>query len=106
MGNLGRPILGEYDWTGSDISGCIYRHPGKCILFTGPEWGCWIAFNFAYENLAQQKTNMRAALGRMIDVDIAEESTNLATYNVLSQAAASMIAQANATSDLALILLR
>ena len=65
-----------------------------------------IGLHFAYENLAQQKTNMRAALGRMIDVDIAEESTNLATYNVLSQAAASMIAQANATSDLALILLR
>ena len=40
---------------------------------------------------------MRAALGRMIDVDIAEESTNLAKYNVLSQGAASMIAQANAT---------
>jgi flagellin len=68
--------------------------------------GAGSRLNFAYENLAQQKTNMRAALGRMIDVDIAEESTNLATYNVLSQAAASMIAQANATSDLALILLR
>jgi flagellin len=68
--------------------------------------GAGSRLNFAYENLAQQKTNMRAALGRMVDVDIAEESTNLATYNVLSQAAASMIAQANATSDLALILLR
>jgi len=62
--------------------------------------------NFAFESLAQQKTNMRAALGRMVDVDVAEESTNLSKYNVLSQAAASMIAQANATSDLALILLR
>jgi flagellin len=68
--------------------------------------GAGSRLNFAYENLAQQKTNMRAALGRMVDVDIAEESTKLATYNVLSQAAASMIAQANATSDLALILLR
>ena len=68
--------------------------------------GAGSRLNFAYENLAQQKTNMRAALGRMIDVDIAAETTNLATYNVLSQAAASMIAQANATSDLALILLR
>jgi flagellin len=68
--------------------------------------GAGSRLNFAYENLAQQKTNMRAALGRMIDVDIAQESTNLATYNVLSQAAASMIAQANATSELALILLR
>ena len=48
------------------------------------------------------------ALGRMVDVDVAEESTSLATYNVLSQAAASMISQGtgNSTSDLALILLR
>jgi flagellin len=62
--------------------------------------------NFSFEALSQQRTNMRAALGRMIDVDVAEESTNLSKYNVLSQAAASMIAQANATTDLALILLR
>ena len=62
--------------------------------------------HFSYEILAQQRTNMRAALGRMVDVDIAEESTNLAKYNVLSQGAAAMIAQANGTSELALILLR
>jgi len=62
--------------------------------------------HFSYEILAQQRTNMRAALGRMIDVDIAEESTNLAKYNVLSQGAAAMIAQANSTTDLALILHR
>jgi flagellin len=68
--------------------------------------GAGSRLHFAYENLAKQRTNMRAALGRMVDVDIAEESTRLATYNVLSQGAASMIAQANATTDLALILLR
>ena len=68
--------------------------------------GAGSRLNFAYESLAQQKTNMRAALGRMIDVDVAEESTNLAKYNVLSQAAAAMIAQANSTADLALILIR
>ena len=63
-----------------------------------------LAFNA--ESLVQQKTNMRAALGRMVDVDIAEETTNLAKYSVLSQAAASMLAQANANTDLALMLLR
>jgi flagellin len=68
--------------------------------------GAGSRLHFAYENLAKQKTNMRAALGRMVDVDIADESTRLATYNVLSQAAAAMISQANATADLALILLR
>ena len=49
---------------------------------------------------------MRAALGRIVDADIAEETTNLAKYNVLSQAAASMLAQANSNTDIALMLIR
>jgi flagellin len=62
--------------------------------------------SFAYESLSLQKTNMKAALGRIVDADIAEESTKLAKYNVLAQGAASMIAQANSTTDIALMLLR
>ena len=50
---------------------------------------------------------MRAALGRMVDVkDIAEETTNLAKYSILNQASASMLAQANANTEIALMLLR
>jgi flagellin len=49
---------------------------------------------------------MRAALGRMVDVDFAEETTNMAKYSVLSQASASILAQANANTDIALMLLR
>ena len=63
-----------------------------------------LAFNA--ESIIQQRTNMRAALGRMIDVDVAEETTNLAKYQVLSQASASILAQANANTDIALMLLR
>ena len=63
-----------------------------------------LAFNL--ESITQQKTNMRAALGRIVDVDFAEESTNVAKYSILNQAAASMLAQANASSDVALMLLR
>lgn len=63
-----------------------------------------LAFNA--ESLVQQKTNMRAALGRMVDVDFAEETTNLAKYSVLSQASASILSQANANTDIALMLLR
>jgi flagellin len=62
--------------------------------------------NFAYSSLAQQKTNMRAAYGRIVDVDIAAESTRLAKYNVLSQSAAAMIAQANQMPEIALMLIR
>jgi flagellin len=49
---------------------------------------------------------MRAALGRIEDVDIAEESSNLAKFSILTQAAAAMVAQANTTNDVALMLLR
>ena len=63
-----------------------------------------LAFNA--ESLVQQKTNMRAALGRMVDVDFAEETTNMAKYSVLSQASATILSQANANTDIALMLLR
>jgi flagellin len=63
-----------------------------------------LAFNL--QSLAQQKTNLRAALGRSVDADIAEETTMLSKYQVLSQAAASMLTQANANTELALMLLR
>jgi flagellin len=49
---------------------------------------------------------MEAANGRIVDVDIAAESTRMAKYNVLVQASASMLAQANASSDIALMLIR
>ena len=61
---------------------------------------------FAGEEMAVQKTNLIAAKGRVTDVDIAEESTQLAKYNVLVQASASMLAQANTNADVALMLLR
>jgi flagellin-like hook-associated protein FlgL len=62
--------------------------------------------NFAADNLSIQQTNIRAALGRIEDVDIAEESSNLSKYSILTQAAASMLTQANSTNDIALMLLR
>ena len=56
--------------------------------------------------LSSMETNMRAAIGRIEDVDIAEESANLAKFSILTQAAAAMVAQANTTNDVALMLLR
>ena len=60
---------------------------------------------FAKESASQQKTNLEAANGRIMDVDIASESTRLAKYNILVQASASMLSQANATSNVAMMLL-
>ena len=45
--------------------------------------GAGSRLHFAYENLAKQKTNMRAALTRMVDV-YRRGKYKLATYNVLS----------------------
>jgi flagellin len=62
--------------------------------------------NFSADALSSMETNMRAAIGRIEDVDIAEESANLAKFSILTQAAAAMVAQANTTNDVALMLLR
>ena len=68
--------------------------------------GSMSRLQFAAESISSYETNMRAALGRIEDVDIAEESANLAKYSILTQAAAAMVTQANTTNDVALILLR
>jgi flagellin len=60
---------------------------------------------FAKESTAAEKTNLESANGRIMDVDIAQESTALAKYNILVQASASMLSQANTTSNVALMLL-
>ena len=60
---------------------------------------------FSKESTAAQRTNLEAAKGRIMDVDIASESTQLAKYNILVQASASMLSQANATPNVALMLL-
>ena len=90
-----------------DISVGVISQALENIAFLRAQNG-GVLFRLAFnaESLTQQKTNMRAALGRMVDVDIAEETTNLAKYSVLSQASASMLAQANANTDPALMLLR
>jgi flagellin len=61
---------------------------------------------FASDNISTTKTNLEAANGRIIDVDVAAESTRLAKYNVLVQASASMLAQANTNGDIAMMLIR
>ena len=61
--------------------------------------------NFSLEHANRTQTNLEAANGRIVDTDIAAESTRLAKYNILVQASASMLAQANVTPQTALMLL-
>jgi flagellin len=62
--------------------------------------------NFATQTLAANSTNLQAANSRITDVDVAAESTELAKDNVLVQAGASMLSQANSSAQVALKLLQ
>jgi flagellin len=61
---------------------------------------------FQQVNLSRQRTNMEAANGRIVDVDMGAETTRMAKYSVLRQASAAMLAQANTAPEVALMLLR
>jgi flagellin len=62
--------------------------------------------SFQLDSIAMQKTNMQSAISRVVDVDMAAETTELAKYSILTQAAAAVLSQANANMDVALMLLR
>jgi len=61
---------------------------------------------FASELVTTNKANLEAANSRIIDVDVASESTQLARWNILVQAGTSMLAQANQSAQSALKLLQ
>ena len=61
---------------------------------------------YAQADVETKISNMTAAHGRIMDVDIASESSNLAKQQILVQASAAMTAQANTSNDVALMLLQ
>ena len=61
---------------------------------------------FAGDMLAVNKTNLEAANGRIMDVDVASESSQLARLNILQQAGTAMLAQANQSTQSILRLLQ
>jgi flagellin len=62
--------------------------------------------NYTSEQLGVLKDNLTAANSRLKDVDVAEESTQYARYNILVQSGTAMLAQANALPGSALRLLQ
>ena len=60
---------------------------------------------FAADVLAINKTNLESANSRIIDVDVAEESSKLARFSILQQAGTAMLAQANQSTQSLLRLL-
>jgi flagellin len=63
-------------------------------------------FQSTIGNIQSMKTNLSSANGRIRDADIAEESAQMARNQVLSQAGASILTQANQAPQLALSLLK
>lgn len=61
---------------------------------------------FASDILASNKVNLEAANSRIIDVDVAQESTRMARNNILVQAGTAMLSQANASAQIAVKLLQ
>jgi flagellin len=61
--------------------------------------------SFASELLTTNKANLEAANSRITDVDVAQESTELARWNILVQSGTAMLSQANQTPQTALRLI-
>jgi len=64
-----------------------------------------VRLNNTSDQLTIQRDNLTAANSRIKDVDVADESTRFARYNILVQAGTAMLAQANALPQSALRLL-
>ena len=89
-----------------DVSVAVFTQALQNIATLRAENGGSVSrLQFAKESAGQQRTNLEAANGRIMDIDIARESTQLAKYNILVQASASMLSQANASSNVAMMLL-
>jgi flagellin len=90
----------------SSIDAGVYTKALENIATLRSENGASVSrLMFSEEAATQRRTNLEAAHGRIMDVDIAAESTALAKYSILVQASASMLAQANQSSNIALQLL-
>lgn len=63
-------------------------------------------FEYKVNNLSILSANTSAAKSRIMDTDFAAESANVAKFQVLQQAGAAMLAQANASSQYVLTLLQ
>jgi len=64
------------------------------------------SMSYYSDQLGTLKNNLSAANSQIMDVNVAQESTNYAKYNILVQSGTAMLAQANALPQTALKLLQ
>jgi flagellin len=63
-------------------------------------------FEITTSNIQTARLNVAAAASRIKDVDVASETASLSKNQVLTQAATSVLAQANSSPQSALMLIR
>ena len=85
----------------SDITGAI-QNIATMRANNGAEQS---RLSFASSMLTTSNTNLQSAISKITDVDVAQETTNLAKWNVLVQAGTSMLTQANQSAQTALKLI-
>ena len=91
----------------TDLSVAVFKQVIENISSLRSENGATMSrLLYSSDNAARKRTNLISANGKIMDVDVASESTNLAKQNVLVQASASMLAQANDLTSLALTLIK
>ena len=94
--------LGSTNFALSTITGAI-QNVATMRAENGAEQS---RLGFAAELLTVNKANLEAASSRIMDVDVAEESTQLARWNILVQSGTAMLSQANQSAQTALKLLQ
>jgi flagellin len=94
IGQEGQNIDASLDTALDQISGLRAQAGGKSS-----------ALGFASDYLSNMSTNLEAAHGRIMDVDIAEETAKYAAHSMQYEAAAAAVAQANLAMGVVLDLL-
>lgn len=113
--NFGGADTTELDVTGTDVKGfdnaqaAITKLDAAIQTLSGVRAGFGASMNrlsATVQSLQSMQTNTSASLSRILDTDIASETASLSKNQVLSQAGAAILSQANQTPQLALSLLR
>ena len=90
-------------WDLSAVSMGVFEKALENVAFLRAQNGGGMSrLTFAADSLSVQQTNIRAALGRIEDVDIAEESSNSSKYSI--NPATQLRSQANSTNDGSMLL--
>jgi len=91
----------------TDVSVGVFKQVLQNVAALRSQNGATMSrLNFSGDHVERKRNNMISAHSKIMDVDMATESTNLAKHNVLVQSSASMLTQANMITEMALVLLR